>query len=157
MESVTLTPIGLLRASESGFTVELAPAFRPGLAGLEGFSHIQILWWFHGIKAPRNPPLLCEKPYVKGPQALGVFATRAPLRPNPLALTCAQVAFIDQARGLVGLHYMDAWDGSPVLDLKPYTPSLDRVERPEVPGWCAHWPMSLEASGSFDWEAEFNF
>jgi hypothetical protein len=44
-----------------------------------------------------------------------------------------------------------------VLDLKPYTPSIDRVESPSVPEWCDHWPKSYEESGGFDWEAEFNF
>jgi len=46
---------------------------------------------------------------------------------------------------------------SPVLDIKPYTPSLDRVEAPGVPKWCSHWPKSLEQSEDFDWENEFNF
>ena len=57
----------------------------------------------------------------------------------------------------MGLAYIDAENGTPVLDVKPYTPSLDRVERPDVPGWCAHWPKSAEASGDFDWEKVFNF
>lgn len=48
-------------------------------------------------------------------------------------------------------------DGSPVLDIKPYTPSLDRIEAPGVPQWCSHWPKSLEEAGCFDWEEEFNF
>lgn len=57
----------------------------------------------------------------------------------------------------VGLYYIDAFPESPLLDLKPYAPSVDRVESPSVPEWCVHWPRSYEESGDFDWEAEFNF
>lgn len=75
-----------------------------------------------------------ESPYKNGPEIMGVFAARSPIRPNPLALTIVKV-----------------------LDIKPYTPSIDRVEAPVVPEWCSHWPMSYEKSGEFDWEKEFNF
>ena len=61
---------------------------------------------------------------------MGIFATRAPLRPNPIALSTAEVLDIDQANGILRLAYIDALDGTPVLDIKPYTPSLDRVETP---------------------------
>ncbi len=50
--------------------------------------------------------------------------------------------------------YAEALKG---LDLKPYTPSIDRVENPKTPDWCSHWPKSYEESESFDWGAEFNF
>lgn len=59
--------------------------------------------------------------------------------------------------GVVGLYYIDAFDGSYVIDLKPYTPSIDRIENAKVPQWCSHWPKSYEESGNFDWESEFNF
>lgn len=48
-------------------------------------------------------------------------------------------------------------NGSSILDIKPYTPSVDRVEKPNVPKWCSHWPMSYEESGDFNWEDEFLF
>jgi len=48
-------------------------------------------------------------------------------------------------------------NNSPVLDIKPYIPSLDRVENPIVPDWYEHWPKSCEESGDFDWESGFNF
>ena len=98
-----------------------------------------------------------HKPYVNGPDEMGVFATRSPERPNPIALSCAYVTYINEQAGEIGLAYIDANDGSPVLDVKPYTPSLDRVEAPTVPQWCAHWPDNVETSGDFDWEDEFNF
>lgn len=58
---------------------------------------------------------------------------------------------------MIGLAYIDADHNSPILDIKPYIPSLDRVENPIVPDWYEHWPKSCEESGDFDWESGFNF
>ncbi|BAL00077.1 hypothetical protein OBV_28780 [Oscillibacter valericigenes Sjm18-20] len=78
------------------------------------------------------------------------------MRPNPIALDCVQVTYIDHENAVIGLAYIEAFDGSPVLDIKPYTPSLDRVENPVVPEWCSHWPNCYEESGDFDWKSEMN-
>ena len=59
--------------------------------------------------------------------------------------------------GVLGLAWIDANDGSPVLDIKPYTPSSDKVKQPIVPDWRNHRPKSIEDSESFDLGAEFNF
>ena len=72
-------------------------------------------------------------------------------------VSSADISFVDEKNGIVGLYYIDAFDGTEVIDLKPYTPSIDRVEHPRVPAWCGHWPKSCEESGGFDWAAEFNF
>lgn len=158
MKTPEIHPIGILHGTEDGFFLQLEPKYLSALEGLDGFSHVQILWWFHGCDTPDARNLLTEeKPYTHGPSRLGVFATRSPNRPNPIALSCAAVTFIDHENGVIGLAYIDAQDGSPVLDIKPYTPSLDRVEAPETPAWCAHWPKNCETSGDFDWENEFNF
>lgn len=158
MDSMIVNPIGTVRVSENGFQIELFPAYRAGLAGLTGFGHLMVTWWLSGCGDPASRALLSEEhPYAKGPQRLGVFATRSPRRPNPIALSCAGITGLDEDNGIVYCDYLDAADGSPVLDLKPYTPSLDRVERPTVPAWCAHWPESVELSGDFDWEREISF
>ena len=88
---------------------------------------------------------------------MGTFAIRSPMRPNPIALTAVQVLNIDFNAGIIQINYIDAENDSPVLDIKPYTPSLDRIENPKVPEWCSHWPKSLEESANFDWQNEFNF
>lgn len=156
--SFTVKQIGVICADDNGFRLELAPLYKEALNGLEGFSYINILWWFSGCDNEADRSVLSEaKPYTKGPATLGAFATRSPQRPNPIALSCAYVTYIDADNGVVGLAYIDADDQSPVLDIKPYTPSLDRVEAPEVPAWCKHWPNNVETSGDFDWESEFNF
>lgn len=158
MDTFTVKQIGTLRCGESGFRIELDRQFAPALTGIDGFSHLQVVWWFSRCDNPQcRAVLTADSPYKKSPDVLGIFPTRSPLRPNPVALSCAEVTYVDHEDGCVGLAWIDAEDGSPVLDIKPYTPSLDRVEKPGLPGWCAHWPGSVEASGDFDWEDEFNF
>ncbi|MPN50590.1 hypothetical protein SDC9_198221 [bioreactor metagenome] len=150
--------IGTIKADEAGMRLELEKSYAPALAGIDGFSHINVLWWFSESDGIRAGNRLTERsPYKNSPSVMGVFATRSPKRPNPLALSCAEVTYVDRAQSIIGLAYIDAYDGTPVLDIKPYTPSLDRVENPSVPSWCAHWPKSFEESGNFDWESEFNF
>lgn len=158
MADFVLTPIGRIRVEEGRAFAQLDGRYAEGLAGLEGFSHAVILWWFDGCDDPRSRASLVEcAPYVGGPERMGVFATRAPARPNPVAVSVAGILRVDGARGEIALDYIDARDNSPIIDIKPYTPSLDRVERPGVPDWCAAWPRSVETSGDFDWGAVFRF
>ena len=158
MQRFTLTPIGHIELGEEGMFVRLEPGYIPALEGLNGFSHINVFWWFHEQDAPEYRNVLtAPQPYKNAPETMGIFATRSPIRPNPIALSTAELLSMDTKNGLIQLAYIDAHDGSPVVDIKPYTPSLDRVEEPQVPAWCAHWPQSLEESGRFDWRGEFNF
>jgi len=150
--------IGKINVNEKGMSIELEQKYVPALKALDGFSHLNILWWFSDFDSPEMRNILeAPKPYKKSPDVMGIFATRSPVRPNLIALSTVQVISIDYEKGIIGIAYIDANDGTPLLDIKPYTPSLDRVEKPVVPTWCKHWPMSLEQSGHFDWENEFNF
>ena len=158
MQRFTLTPIGHIEIREEGMFVRLEPEYIPALEGLNGFSHINVFWWFHELDAPEYRNILAApQPYKNAPETMGIFATRSPIRPNPIALSTTEILNMDTRNGRIQLAYIDAHDGSPVVDMKPYTPSLDRVEEPQVPAWCAHWPKSLEESGRFDWSGEFNF
>lgn len=158
MGSFTVNQIGVICVDREGFRIKLEPGCRKAMSGLEGYSHLQVLWWFSRCdNEPSRAKRTEQKPYVNGPEVLGIFATRSPERPNPIALSCVTVTSFDAANGILHLAYIDAHDQSPVLDIKPYTPSLDRVEAPEVPGWCRHWPKNVETSGDFDWASEFNF
>ena len=65
------------------------------------------------------------------------------------------VLHIDYERGVIHIPYIDAEDGTPILDIKPYHPCSDRVRDVTVPEWCGHWPKWYEDSASFDWAAEF--
>lgn len=158
MQKFMVHPIGKISANENGMFIELEPKYIPALQALDGFSHINVLWWFSDFDRDETRGILeVPKPYKNAPPIMGTFATRSPLRPNPVALTAVQIIGIDEKNGVIQIAYIDANDGSPVLDIKPYTPSLDRVEAPGVPEWCAHWPKSIEESGYFDWADEFLF
>lgn len=158
MSSFTLNSIGVISVVNGETVIELDKKYIPALTGLDGFGYIQVLWWFDKCDNDKSRNKLTEKaPYKNAPEILGTFATRSPERPNPIALTPAYVTYIDHENGIIGLAYIDAADGTPVLDIKPYTPSLDRVENPEVPEWCRNWPNSNEESGEFDWSSVFNF
>lgn len=158
MEEFYVKQIGVIRADETGMRLELEKPYAPALEGIEGFSHLNILWWFSKCDNECSRSRLTEdSPYKNAPKVMGAFAMRSPERPNPIALSCAQVTYVDHQNAVVGLAYIDAFDGTPVLDIKPYTPSLDRVETSSVPAWCAGWPKSYEESGDFDWGSVFNF
>jgi tRNA (adenine37-N6)-methyltransferase len=110
--------------------VVLETEYLPGLEGLEGFSHLLLLYWMHRAGAARlsfTPPF--------DTQRRGVFATRAPFRPNPIGLSV--VAFEGfEAPGVLRVRYLDCVDGTPLLDIKPYLPSTD-AEPGASMGWLA--------------------
>lgn len=150
--------IGEICNNENGTFLKLDSKFIPALKALDGFSHINVIWWFNDFDDTQSRSVLeVEQPYKKAPAQMGIFATRSPIRPNPIALTAVEVIHIDHQKGLIQIAYIDANDSTPILDIKPYTPSLDRVDTPDVPDWCSHWPKSLEQSAEFAWEEEFNF
>ncbi|WP_319561972.1 SAM-dependent methyltransferase [Marispirochaeta sp.] len=156
MEKFELRTIGVLRMYQGRYWAEIDEQYRLGLDGLEGFSHINVLFWCHLLDSPEQRALCtCKKPYQKAPKSLGVFATRSPARPNPIALTVCEITGIDEKSGRIELAFIDAEDRSPIVDIKPYHPAIDRVREANVPGWCSHWPDWYEDSAVFDWNAEF--
>ncbi len=158
MSSFTLNSIGKISVRGNETVIELEKKYIPAMTGLDGFGYIQVFWWFDGCDNEKSRLKLTEhSPYKNSPEILGTFATRSPERPNPIALTPAYVTYIDHENGIIGLAFIDANDGTPVLDIKPYTPSLDKVQNPTVPDWCADWPKCNEESGDFDWSSVFNF
>lgn len=110
-------------------TLVVDEAYRPGLAGLAGFSHVVILSWFE--KAPRN--LIVQKPR-HATDAKGVFALRSPARPNPIGMHVARIVALDIDAGRIELDAIDALDGTPVIDLKPYFASVDAFPDASRPG-----------------------
>lgn len=158
MTTYEVNSIGKFCNNEDGTFIILEPEYIPALKALDGFSHLNIIWWFSDFDSDEARSILeVEQPYKKAPEIMGIFATRSPVRPNPLALTAVEVLHIDYQKGIISIAYTDANDNTPVLDIKPYTPSVDRIVNPTVPEWCCHWPKSLEQSADFAWEEEFNF
>ncbi|MDR2974037.1 MAG: SAM-dependent methyltransferase [Propionibacteriaceae bacterium] len=156
--TLIVRPIGEVRKVAETTTIAIDPGLAPALRGLDGFSHLMVIWWFSHCDNAHDRAVLSENsPYRGAPDTLGTFATRSPMRPNPIAVTCAEVIGIDHDSATITVTWLDADEGSPVLDIKPYTPSADRVETPHTPQWCAHWPGSFEQSGDFDWANQFTF
>ena len=98
--------------------VEVFPEYQDGLNDLEGFSHIILLYHFHRSKGFK----LQVVPFMDS-EARGVFATRAPKRPNPISLSVVRLVKID--RGILHIEDVDMVDGTAVLDIKPYVPEFD--------------------------------
>jgi len=156
-KSIQIEPIGKVEANQQGFSIKLQDEYKTALTNLEGFSYLQIVWWGNLFdKKEYRSVLVADKPYVKGPEKLGIFATRSQFRPNPILLTTIYVQEIDIERGIIKTPYIDAEPATPVLDIKPYHTS-ERVKDCRVPEWCEHWPKWFEDSGTFDWASEFNF
>lgn len=117
-------PKNMAAARERGepATVEIDPAWRAGLDGLQRASHVVVLSWLD--RSPRN--LIVQKPRHAG-SARGTFALRSPARPNPIGLHVARLLRIDAAAGILHLEAIDVLDGTPVVDIKPYYASADAV------------------------------
>lgn len=153
-----LKEIGRIKMEGEEMYLQVNEEYLKGIKGLEGFSNIDVIWWFDRYDNENSRNVLeINKPYKKAPEKLGVFATESPERPNPIAFSVTDVTYIDYEKGRIYITYIDAIENSIVLDIKPYTPSVDRVEHPKVPNWCSHWPLCYEESGDFDWENEFMF
>ena len=128
-------------------TLHIDAPYRPALAHLEDFSHVIVLWWVTGHDNPESREITrCELPYAPGVEA-GVFACRAEYRPNPIGVTVCPIVDVDETFGRVTVADIDAFDGTPVLDLKPYIGVTDRVREVEAPAWFDGWPEWLPDEG----------
>jgi tRNA-Thr(GGU) m(6)t(6)A37 methyltransferase TsaA len=151
-----LNKLGSVKQNDKGFYIEIDPKYQKALTNIEGFSHLNVVWWANeSDQADYRQVLVTKKPYTKGPDELGIFATRSPYRPNPICVSIVQVLGIDDNK--IYVPYIDAFVDTPVVDIKPYHNCTDKLREVSVPNWCAHWPSSYEASATFDWSAEFEF
>ncbi|WP_300690284.1 tRNA (N6-threonylcarbamoyladenosine(37)-N6)-methyltransferase TrmO [uncultured Oscillibacter sp.] len=131
---------GLVEALEARVVFE--PEYRnpAALRGLEGFSHIWLVWVFdQAVRAEWSPTV--RPPRLGGNARLGVFATRSPFRPNPIALSAVTLAGMEETREwgtVLRIRGADLMDGTPILDIKPYLPYADC--RPEAVGGFASAP-----------------
>lgn len=116
----TLSGMPIQPAGAAGVTgtVEVFEPYRDGLKDLDGFSHIILLYRFHRSRGYKLQvvPFLDSRPR-------GLFATRAPKRPNPIGLSIVRLDRID--RGILHIRNVDILDGTPLLDIKPYVPQFD--------------------------------
>ena len=138
---ITFDPIGVVRSPytdtsavpkgvgakhEGEGVLDIKPELEAGLADIEGFSHLVVIWVFHQSEGPE---LTAYPPSDDRPH--GVFATRSPQRPNPIGLTVVRLLGRDGPR--LRVHGIDMLEGTPILDIKPYLSSVpeDQLRR----GW----------------------
>jgi tRNA (adenine37-N6)-methyltransferase len=121
-------PKGLGARHDAAGRLEIHPEFEAGLADIEGFSHLYVLWVFHqtqGYDLVASPPA--------DNRSHGVFATRSPRRPNPIGLTVVELAGRDGR--MLDVRGVDMLDGTPILDIKPYLSSIPEHDLRR--GWLA--------------------
>ncbi len=112
--------------------IHLNESLANGLQGLDQFSHVIVIFWMH--QSTFNPNDLVRRPRGRDDMpSLGIFAQRAKHRPNPIGIT--PVELIKVEKNIITVKGLDAIDGTPVLDLKPYFPIFDRVDNIRVPEW----------------------
>jgi len=144
MKAVTFQPIGVIHtpftelsdmpiqpageATACG-TVTLLPELTAGLQDLEGFSHVILIYHLHQVTRTD----LTVTPFLDS-EAHGVFATRAPTRPNPIGISVVRLLRIEGNR--LFLAQLDVLDGTPLLDIKPYIPDFDAPQETRI-GWLA--------------------
>jgi tRNA-Thr(GGU) m(6)t(6)A37 methyltransferase TsaA len=124
LEGMPIQPTGAVGVKG---TIEVFERFRPGLKDLDGFSHIILLYHFHKSRGFNLEivPFLDSKPR-------GLFATRAPKRPNPIGLSVVQLEKMEN--GVLYIRNVDILDGTPLLDIKPYVPEFDAQKNART-GW----------------------
>ena len=132
-------PTGPGAQHEAEGSLDVLPEFEAGLADIEGFSHLCVLWVFdrsEGFDLMANPPS-DDRPH-------GVFATRSPRRPNPIGLTVVRLRRREGRRLLVS--GLDMLDGTPIVDIKPYLSSVPASEIRR--GWLAEAEARRQSAGS---------
>ncbi len=155
--TVTFTPIGIIsspftdldqmpiqssgRASAAG-SAQIFPEYQEGLKDLEGFSHVILLYHLHKVERVD----LTVTPFLDT-EPRGVFATRAPTRPNPIGLSVVKLTGIEGDR--IYLENLDILDGTPLLDIKPYVPEFDQPEKVKI-GWLSSTKKKIREQESDD-------
>jgi len=128
-------PIGHVKKADDRMLIVLDKKYRDGLLGLEQWSHVQVIWWFDKNDTPQQRGILQVHP--RGDQnnpVTGVFACRAPVRPNLIGLSLCKVLAVKD--NVVEVQTIDAFEGTPVLDLKPFAPGQDLASGVKVPKWA---------------------
>ena len=133
-DSYHLKPVGIIRKTDEKSWIEIFDEFTDALLGLEEFSHIYVFYWFHQNDSTGKRKTLQVHPRKDPDNPLtGVFATHSPLRPNLIALTLCRIESI--AGNQIRIEDIDAYDGSPVIDIKCYIPGAVPDADVRLPEW----------------------
>jgi tRNA-Thr(GGU) m(6)t(6)A37 methyltransferase TsaA len=133
-ESFQIIPVGAVRKKENAKWIEIFDDYSDAMLGLEGFSHIQVFFWFHeNDTVGRRKTLRVHPRKDKKNPLSGVFATHSPLRPNLIGLTICKIKSIQDRR--IEIEDIDAFDGTPVIDIKCYIPGSVAESDIRLPTW----------------------
>ena len=129
-----MTPVGTLHKTQTQTWIAIEAPYLPAMEGWEGFSHIIVLFWFHQNDHAEGRSVLKVHPRKDAANPLtGVFATHSPLRPNLIGMSLCRVEKIAPPR--IVIDDIDAFDGTPVLDIKCYIPSSRSFANLRLPDW----------------------
>jgi tRNA-Thr(GGU) m(6)t(6)A37 methyltransferase TsaA len=140
-------PIGSIRRADGGVHLEILEPYRPALKQLDHFSHVMVFWWADQHDNEESRSIMQTKPPYADDKVTGVFACRSEYRPNPIAMTTCRILEVDEEEGIVRVANVDAYDGTPVVDLKAYFPVCDRVQQASIPEWLSYWPEWMPDEG----------
>jgi tRNA-Thr(GGU) m(6)t(6)A37 methyltransferase TsaA len=130
----TICPVGVVRKQDDTAWIEIFDEYRDAMLGLEGFSHIHVLFWFHENDTAELRRTLQVHPRKDPSNPLtGVFATHSPMRPNLIGLTRCRIMGIEESRILI--DGIDARDGSQVIDIKCFIPDAQHLAEVRLPKW----------------------
>jgi tRNA-Thr(GGU) m(6)t(6)A37 methyltransferase TsaA len=147
MKTFEVKSIGHVQRKDQTVTILIDNEYRSALHDLRNFSHVMVFFWASQLDQPEMREILTvDLPYVEGHKS-GVFATRSPMRPNPILMTTCRIISVDESAGLLPVADLDAYDGTPVLDLKAYFPVCDRVQNAYIPEWLQGWPEWMPEDG----------
>ena len=134
-ETMHIRPVGHVAKSKDGAAIEIYPEYADGLQGMEAYSHIVVLYWFHENDSAEQRRTLKVHPRGNPANPLtGVFATRSPVRPNLIAVSTCRVVSVTGTT--IVIEDIDAYDGSPIVDIKGYMPEKRIAGVVKVPGWA---------------------
>ena len=133
--SFELYPVGKVKRNGKSVSLNIFKKYKDALKGLDGFAHVFVLYWFDRNDTPEKRSILQVHPRGNKKNPLtGVFACRAPVRPNLIALSLCKI--ISVKNNIVYIENIDALNNSPILDIKPYIPSIDHILKDvHVPDW----------------------
>jgi tRNA-Thr(GGU) m(6)t(6)A37 methyltransferase TsaA len=137
-ENIEVYPIGQVKRGDT-IEVQLKDKYKDALLEVDNFSHLIVVWWGSKYAQYRDKVDMQMKPPYAPNVLTGLFATRSPVRPNPINITVCKIQKINHEKGTVELNQIDAFDGTPVLDLKVYFPTCDRIKDPVVPERFKEW------------------
>ena len=133
-ESFRIIPVGIVIKTDTAVSIDIFDDFTDALMGLDGFSHMVVLFWFDQNDTSEKRRVLQVHPRKDPHNPLtGVFATHSPKRPNLIGLTVCKIISIHG--GSIELEDIDALDGTPVIDLKCYIPGSVAEKDVRLPDW----------------------